>query len=489
MSGSPPAEAAKHNALLRAMLEAETQTEILRAAAKAVCWERQRSRVETPTARDLGHALRAVIDEPLLQTANDWLAAVCPGGAWEQLPSGDLGVVVEVHRSELEVAHRVWQRAAGDAIAVGAEVPGHPITPLVDGWQETTPLERRRLIATVADDLLLVRTPGALSLATLAIVEVDGEPFASRQVGGNPPAPVRRYWVQEPQGDLFPGPRTLNKWATPGLIVHSLAALPLTGDERNPLRADVHRLGNLAFALTGAARVTEREGALLVAGRDTPANRKRFNRAVRVLRSLEIQVRPGIAWSLADAEAGPVSRIGPARWMLERGGKGRAWRLTGALFRKATKWGTLERTIAGLEGALAWGPSAGRGRYGRVPDRLRPVSPGGPGPEVFVSWWQVLRLAGEPVGEDADPKGSARRRYDRRVHSLAGHGYQTDRAGTAAAGDTIEVVERRRSSRNRPAGLVVRASARWCAAYSRGRGKREYIPADRLLANVKTRLP
>ena len=48
-----------------------------------------------------------------------------------------------------------------------------------------------------------------------------------------------------------------------------------------------------------------------------------------------MEVRPGIRWNLADAEAGDVSRIGPARWMLDRleGRAPVAWRLTGSLFR------------------------------------------------------------------------------------------------------------------------------------------------------------
>ena len=79
-------------------------------------------------------------------------------------------------------------------------------------------------------------------------------------------------------------------------------------------------------------------------------------------------------------------------------------RLTGALFRrfrgegrKATRWGSLECTIAGIEGALLWGPTARKGRGGRFPDAVRPVRRGGAGAPVFISWWQVLRLSGEHV--------------------------------------------------------------------------------------------
>ena len=61
----------------------------------------------------------------------------------------------------------------------------------------------------------------------------------------------------------------------------------------------------------------------------------------------------------------------------------------------------MERTIGGIEGVLLWGASAGGGKRGRIPDNLRPMRKGGPGPEVFVPWWQVLRLSGENVGPDA----------------------------------------------------------------------------------------
>lgn len=163
------------------------------------------------------------------------------------------------------------------------------------------------------------------------------------------------------------------------------AAVELERDERSPLRGDLIRAGGFAFALTGTARLTDAEGAVLIGGQDTPANRRRFNRALWALRWAGIEVKPGIRWALADAEPGDVNRIGPPRWWLDemrrrdrlpkgkrrRSRKPLAWRYTGGLFRPATKWGAVERTAAGLEGALAWGSSAGGGRKGRIPDNLR----------------------------------------------------------------------------------------------------------------------
>ena len=370
----------------------------------------------------------------------------------------------------------------------------------------TEPLTRRHLIVKAerkpprgADPLLLNRTMGGLHLATLAAVEVDGEPFATPDLDTGRMRTRRRVTIATPQGNLFPGPRTLAGKATPGAIMEAVGREWMDGHERSPLRADVLRLGTLAYALTGAAVLTDAEGAVLTGGMDTPANRRRFNRALWWLRELSIEVTPGIRWALVDSEPGEKrNRVGPARWILDhvRGitppdGCSIAWRLTGALFRRmsgesvtrgtqAGYWGAVARTVAGIEAGLAWGPSAGRGKDGRIPDNLRPVRKGGPGPEVFIPWWQVLRLSGENVGE-SDGGNTVRQRYGRRAELLRKAGYFTARRGTASAGDTIEIIEQVRGSRARQAGLIVRASARYCAAYSRG-GERTRISAARVLA-------
>ena len=132
------------------------------------------------------------------------------------------------------------------------------------------------------------------------------------------------------------------------------------------------------------------------------------------------------------------------------GGAPIGYRLSGGLFRpaligaKATRgtssgyWGALQRTLAGIEGALSWGTSAGKGKRGRLPDNLRPVRKGGPGPEVFIPWWQVLRMAGENVGPDTPSRGAPGQRYRDRVAAIVKAGYMTRRNATATAGDTLE---------------------------------------------------
>lgn len=410
---------------------------------------------------------------------------------------------------------RAWLQARAD----GFTGP-HPLAPVVKAWRDRPrDPSRRHLIVTRErrppkgrEPLHLARAPGLLHLASLAAVEVDGEPFATVQPDGTE-VRMKRYRPRpEPVPDLFgevihPHPRTLAGAATAGALVEAVADLALDGDERSPIRADILKLGTMAYALTGAARLTDAEGAVLVGGRDSPANRKRFNRALWGLRWLGIEAKPGIRWALADAEPGDVNRIGPPGWWLnywrlhdrmaadglkprqrraaleKAGFDGRplAYRLTGGLFRLATKWGALERTIGGLEGALLWGSSPGRGKRGRIPDNLRPVRPGGPGPELFIPAWQLLRLAGEHVGPDNWTR-IAQNRFNARCADLERSGYFTGRDGTATAGDTVEVVERQRPGPGRPAGLVIRASARWCAAYATG--ERVRLPASRLLGGL-----
>lgn len=98
---------------------------------------------------------------------------------------------------------------------------------------------------------------------------------------------------------------------------------------------------------------------------------------------------------------------------------------------------------------------------------------------MFVTWWQLLRLTGEPVGPDDRPVSYLGDRYKRRVELLRKHGYFTHRTGTATAGGTVEIVAQQRGSRTRAPGLVVRATARWCATYQGG--DRVRLPANRLL--------
>ena len=203
--------------------------------------------------------------------------------------------------------------------------PAFPLAPIVRAWRDHRPRDpsRRHLHATKerhppkgVDPLTMTRQPGVLSLvshAPLEAVEVDGQAFVTRTLGGVA-TKTRRYRLADSQGDLFPGPRTLAGDATAGVIFEAVACMLLTGDERSPLRADLLRLANLAFALSGPVRLTETEGALFVAGSDTQPNRNRFNNALWGLRGLGVQVRPGTWWRMAAADPDRGNVIGPADW-------------------------------------------------------------------------------------------------------------------------------------------------------------------------------
>ena len=79
--------------------------------------------------------------------------------------------------------------------------------------------------------------------------------------------------------------------------------------------------------------------------------------------------------------------------------------------------------MAGLESALSYSRSAGKGKHGRTPDLLRPVRKGGAGPDTFILWRALLSLAGEPVPADAKSESVWGRRYRRRVDALIAAGY------------------------------------------------------------------
>ncbi|MYE58563.1 MAG: hypothetical protein F4X35_03105 [Alphaproteobacteria bacterium] len=383
-----------------------------------------------------------------------------------------------------------------------AELAPEVLVKFVAAWQALPVKPENAHAWTVAgtrgDGLRLSRTPGHVSLSALgdlAVVEVDGETIAH-----DTPAEWerRRYRLIVPvQGELFPGPRKMDQHATGGLLMDMASRLPLTEDERSPLRADLLRAGTFAYSLSRTVVLKPGELSVLLTGKDTAEGRNRGERVLWLMRSLGFPPSPltrGETWAAFDAEPGETHRVGPARWWLERRGM-QANRLTGVLFRriKDGRWGSVERTIAGIEGALLWGPSAGKGKLGRLPDAVHPEKSGGSGPERFLPWWQVLRLSGEHLTAEAiEEAGSTLlQRYNERRSLLENAGYRLPsrkhhgplRGAQAPAGDTIEIVDRVRPARGREAGLIVRASARFCAAYGRG-GKQERLPVSHLLTTA-----
>ena len=365
------------------------------------------------------------------------------------------------------------------------------------------PMDTRHVITITdrrSDGRNLHRVPALVDLATLSPVEavmVDGEPMAS----GGPEALTTWRRVRPKAGEqrafAFAGPRSLGGQTVGDVVIRTLASLPRM-DMRAPIVGDVARTAALAFALTGYGPIPDSAGAVFVGGRDTLPNRERWWKACKWLRHLTVTIneRTGEWVGLANVDpdgAGGV-HLGPPAWWHGKG-EGQRWRLSGALWRPVRIGGGrgaggqdehysgLARTLAGFEARLCYSPSAGRGKRGRVPDALRPVRRGGPGPEVWIGWRDVLTLAGETAPESVSGRTSSEaRRYRRRADALIEADYHVGPNGEAAlAGDTVEIVKVQRGARASPAGLRIRASARFCAAAS-GRQSWERIPAGRLLS-------
>ena len=346
------------------------------------------------------------------------------------------------------------------------------------------PIEERHLIAVTdrAESITLVRQPARVTVATLSELEavaVDGEPFVTK----GPDAGLLAHYRARPRaaqrGLPFAGPERMDEHLIGSPVVRALQSFPLIGDERSPIRGDTLRVAALGYASTGAMLIDEPTGALLF-GANTAANRKRFWEASRVYHHLELtDSKTGRYVTLGHAPAdGRMVSLGAPFWWRGQG-EGHRWSLTGRLLgprfdNNRGSGGTagfqsgLTRTLAGLESALSYSRSAGKGKHGRTPDLLRSVRKGGAGPDTFIPWRALLSLAGEPVPADAKSESVWGRRYRRRVDALIAAGYLISApGGVAPAGDTVEivrVVDGR--GHGHVAGVRIRASARFCAAHA-----------------------
>lgn len=398
---------------------------------------------------------------------------------------------------------KLWQLACDISQERGESLPKHPLVPIVRAWQgKPGDLSESRLIVTsvMREDRdvpprPLLRSPALLDLATLSAVEVDGEVLATPTPGGMKRKTYRRKHPPA-QGELFPGPRTLAGLAADP-VIQATSQFDLAGDERNPIRGDVIAIGRIVFALTGPVVVPPELGAAFIGGKDTPANRQRWWTALEVLNAMTLRVdeRTGEWRNLGaiDIHADGAASIGPPAWWIEESNApDRRFRLAGGLFRPvlvddATRgpgrgyWGSLGRTIDGIEAILGYSPSAGRGRQGRIPDLLRPAygRKSGPGPEVFIPWRVVLRASGEGVPDDADPKGRHGARYRDRIDALKEAKYVAAGRKPAPAHDTIEIVRIQTGRRQRKGGLWVRATARFVEATRKAQNRKNWtrIPA------------
>ena len=404
-------------------------------------------------------------------------------------------------RENLPALHGLW--ASVDKESEGLELL-HPLGTIVRAWLGRPRSPEKRHLITIEDGL--VRSPALVSHALLSpleiyAVEVDGIPVGSPR----PDMRMRRYrHVGSEKDGMRSSPRTLRGLPLDDAVLATLARYPLTGDERSPLRSDTYRLALFTCALTGSVTLTEREGVQLLTGNHalTKSSKRRWWDATRCLRNFFLIVDPDTqewvdfarVWRAAD---GRVS-LAPPAWMTVGNVR---YGLSGALFRpvqlgpadkrgttRGTKlghWGSLHRTLAGLEAALSYGRTAGRGRNGRIPDALRPANGrGGPGPGVFVSWRNLISLSGEPVTKDNETV--ANRRYGRRVRGLVEAGYLCKGKSASTARDTVEIQRVQKGNRSQDGGLWVRATSRLVAAQKLIQTSENWtrVPADRALTQV-----
>ena len=382
----------------------------------------------------------------------------------------------------------------------------NPLAPLVNAWldRESAAYTSRHVQVLQTARGRYAKTPGLLATTSgqLEIVQVDGEPFAGRQPLMPKEGRTKAYRPAQPaQGELITGPATIDGVPAGDLLLVGLDQWELEEDKRTTLRHDLIQLGRAAYALTGRATIPEDVGARWLTGQEhaTETAKRRWWDTLAAMRVLTVRVNPKthrwIGMFNVDPRTSGAVWIGPPAWWTEsRAESGpRSWRLSGGLWRSplvgdtpehgitAGYWGTLARTVDGIEAALTWGPTAGRGQGGRLPDYLKPVRKGGPGPDVFIPWRNVLRLAGERAPDD-EASSALRVRYKRRIDAMRAAGLLV--GGQAApAGDTVEivrVVDGR--GKGRVSGIIVRATDRFVEAYRLGQDSKawELLPSSRL---------
>ena len=382
----------------------------------------------------------------------------------------------------------------------------NPLAPLVNAWldRESAAYTSRHVQVLQTARGRYAKTPGLLATTSgqLEIVQVDGEPFAGRQPLMPKEGRTKAYRPAQPaQGELITGPATIDGVPAGDLLLVGLDQWELEEDKRTTLRHDLIQLGRAAYALTGRATIPEDVGARWLTGQEhaTETAKRRWWDTLAAMRVLTVRVNPKthrwIGMFNVDPRTSGAVWIGPPAWWTEsRAESGpRSWRLSGGLWRSplvgdtpehgitAGYWGTLARTVDGIEAALTWGPTAGRGKGGRLPDYLKPVRKGGPGPDVFIPWRNVLRLAGERAPDD-EASSALRVRYKRRIDAMRAAGLLV--GGKAApAGDTVEivrVVDGR--GKGRVSGIIVRATDRFVEAYRLGQDSKawELLPSSRL---------
>ena len=436
-----------------------------------------------------GEAIPVTIgDDRTLQDSFGSVITICAVSiAWDSTK----GTLTSRVLSIFEV-HRIWleQRKLRPNLR-------HPLAPLVAYWQRLAPDTASLASVTVTRAGAMVRRPQIVSTVRRTAWEpdvgvysavVDGEPVAAWRpdpVGMYPGSlrPLRNYRPRERRmlalQDGYGVPQDLRLVA-----LQEVTADP---DASRVLPNDVLTLMNYALLVDRPMVLSEYNGAALLAHRKDGGPRKvqpqydfpRFWRASACLRVMMVwDSVSGHRWvPLAHVdvpEVQPADRVilGPPEWARRTGGK---WTLTAegsvaaAARVSAGRNGLAGRVITGLEYLLAavWDGS----HEDRRAPHLRPAQgKTGPGPVLEVPWRVSLRLAGD-WWDEHNPKANraALARFGRVVGRLrAGPPSYFVPGGslhkTAPAGDSVEIITQVKGHRGRPAGLKVRASARFVEA-------------------------
>ena len=409
---------------------------------------------------------------------------------WWSIASQEMVVV-----SVMEV-HQIWlEKCQADN-----RPRRHPLAPVIDAWQRRAADTFRTASVTSTRGGYMTRRPAIVSTVRRTAwvpdvhvhsAVVDGEAVAALRAD---PANLfpnvcqrqrRKYRPGEQRAMLFRDGYGVSQ----DLRLISLQEVTADPDASHVLANDVLTMLNYAHVVDRPMVLTEHDGTALLArnkdGGPRPVKQdeyRRFWEAAAWLRVLMVwDPVSGYRWvPLAYVDVPRISpvdcvTIGRPEWARDRS-RGK-WTLTGegsaAAKSRVTagRWGMAGRIITGVEYRLA--ASWDGNRQDRRSPFLRPAyGKTGPGRVHEMSWRVTLRGAGywwDETDDSAD--NAALSRFNRLVDRLgAGTGEQSffvpggEVRKTAPAGDSVEIVERVRGHRGRPAGLLVRASARFVEA-------------------------